>query len=85
MHKTRHGFIDNFNPVRDDDRSRSRSASKVQLKVGHVGWQKIVHKSKHGTITYKSYNPHTNPKKKVKRTRKHWSLGKKITTMMKAK
>ena len=51
MHKTRHGFIDIFSAVRDDDRSRSRSASKVQLKEGHVGWQKIVHKSKHGTIT----------------------------------
>ena len=37
MHKTRHGFIDIFSAVRDDDRSRSRSASKVQLKVGRGG------------------------------------------------
>ena len=56
MHKTRHGFIDIFSAVRDDDRSRSRSASKVQLKVGRGGrstkrLQKIVHNSKHGMIT----------------------------------
>ena len=36
-------------------------------------------------ITQKSYSPNPNPIKKVKRTRKHWSLGKKITIMMKTK
>ena len=36
-------------------------------------------------ITQKSYNPNFNPIKKVKRTRKHWALGKKITIMMKTK